>query len=101
MLIRMGIPYNCPEAGKTGGEEVMGFIQREGKNASAALAEERGVFPSYEGASMTGDEAEERTVTTIAPHGNPLHNRRMLIRHRALFAVSYVRTVMEAQSSLR
>ena len=45
MLIQMSVPYNSEKAIQLA-EEVMGFIQREGKNASAALAEERGVFPN-------------------------------------------------------
>src|SRR5512135_2590177 len=48
MLILMNIPYNSDRAIRLA-EDVMGFIQREGKDASAALAGERGVFPNYEG----------------------------------------------------
>jgi ribonucleoside-diphosphate reductase alpha chain len=48
LLISVGIPYNSEEAIQMS-EQVMSFIQRESKAASAALAEKRGNFPNYPG----------------------------------------------------
>jgi ribonucleoside-diphosphate reductase alpha chain len=48
MLIELGIPYDSEEALKVG-SEVMRFIHDEAGKASAALAEERSVFPAFGG----------------------------------------------------
>ncbi|MDH4226839.1 MAG: adenosylcobalamin-dependent ribonucleoside-diphosphate reductase [Deltaproteobacteria bacterium] len=64
MLIRLGIPYGS-EASLSTAEEVMGFINKTAKKASASLAKERGAYPSCE----AGHGARNATVTTIAPTG--------------------------------
>ncbi len=95
MLIQLGIRYNSDEAIQTA-EEVMSFIQTEGRLASGALAEERGVFPNY-ATSIFYDEMAVRnsTVTTIAPTGTLSIIAACSSGIEPLFAVSYVRTVME------
>jgi ribonucleoside-diphosphate reductase alpha chain len=95
MLIQLGVPYNSDTALKLA-EGVMEFIQREGKNASAAIAEERGVFQNYEGSIYDGKiKLRNSTVTTIAPTGTLSIIAGCSSGVEPLFAVSYVRTVME------
>jgi|WetSurMetagenome_2_1015567.scaffolds.fasta_scaffold00348_25 ribonucleoside-diphosphate reductase alpha chain len=95
MLIRLGIPYNSDQAIKLG-EEVMRFIQTEGRLASSALAEERGVFPNYPRSIFNGDmPVRNATVTTIAPTGTLSIIAGCSSGIEPIFAVSYVRTVME------
>ncbi len=95
MLIQMQIPYNSDKAVELA-EEVMGFIQAEGKKATSALAEERGVFPNYEDSIYNGRlKVRNATVTTIAPTGTLSIIAGCSSGIEPLFAVSYVRTVME------
>jgi len=48
MLYLLRVPYDSEE-GLRLAEEVMGFVRSEADNASEALAEERGVFPEWQG----------------------------------------------------
>ncbi len=100
MLIQLGVPYNSDKAILLA-EEVMGFIQKEGKNASAALAEERGVFPNYPESIYDGKMKQRNaTVTTIAPTGTLSILAGCSSGVEPLFAVSYVRNVMEGTKLL-
>ncbi len=101
MLIELGIPYNSEHALKLA-EDIMGFIRTEGKNASEVLAEERGAFPNYKGSIYAhgllgnGDKGlRNATITTIAPTGSLSIIAGCSSGIEPLFAVSYVRNVME------
>ncbi|MEW6066895.1 MAG: vitamin B12-dependent ribonucleotide reductase [Nitrospirota bacterium] len=95
MLIQLGVPYNSDAAIKLA-ESVMDVIYREAKNASALIAEERGVFPNYKGSIYDGKtKLRNATVTTIAPTGTLSIIASCSSGIEPLFAVSYIRTVME------
>lgn len=95
MLIQMGVPYNSDRAIQLA-DEVMGFIQREAKLASAGLAEQRGTFPNYPGSIYDGNmKLRNATVTTIAPTGTLSIIAGCSSGIEPLFAVSFVRNVME------
>jgi ribonucleoside-diphosphate reductase alpha chain len=69
LLLELGIPYDSDEALRLG-EEVMGFIQRIGHDASESLAVERGPFPRWSRSIYKdGKPLRNSTVTTIAPTG--------------------------------
>lgn len=97
MLIQLGIPYDTEEAVDLAGK-VMGFINDQGHTASQALAKTRGVFPNFKGSLYDKKDAPQirnATVTTIAPTGTISIMANASSGVEPLFAVSYVRQVMD------
>ena len=97
MLILLGIPYNSEEAIKLG-KKVMKFINDEGHLASQELAKHRGSFPNFKGSIFDKKDApsmRNATVTTIAPTGTISIISNASSGVEPLFAVSYIRTVMD------
>ncbi len=69
-LYKLGIPYNSEE-GCAFGEEIMKVLNDESHLASEMLAEERGVFPAWEGSDWEkeGRRLRNSYTTTVAPTG--------------------------------
>jgi ribonucleoside-diphosphate reductase alpha chain len=71
MLILLGIPYDSEKALEIA-NDIMRFINQEAHKASATLADERGVFPAFEGSIYNiASSLRQRNAscTTIAPTG--------------------------------
>jgi len=69
-LVELGVAYDSPQAAELA-DRVMARIRAGAERASARLAQERGVFPSYEGSrpAARGLRLRNATVTSIAPAG--------------------------------
>ncbi len=95
MLIQLGIPYNSQDALKLA-EDIMKFIHDEAINTSQRLALSRGVFPNHQH-SIYKDKIQLRnaTLTTIAPTGTLSIIAGCSSGIEPLFAVAFVRNVME------
>lgn len=95
-LIRLDIPYSSPRALKAA-QELMGFVQREGQAASQELGAHRGSFPAFKGSRLAqqGHKMRNATVTTIAPTGTISIVAGCSSGIEPLFAVSFVRDVLE------
>jgi ribonucleoside-diphosphate reductase alpha chain len=96
-LIKLGIRYDSEEA-LAKGEEIMKFIQERAVARSAAIAGKRGSFPNFEGSlwQQRGYAAmRNSTVTTVAPTGTISVIAGTSSGIEPLFAISYVRDVME------
>ena len=98
MLILLGIPYNTQEALNLA-DKVMARINKVGHDESQKLAERRGVFPNWSKSffyrDSDGPKMRNSTVTTIAPTGTISIIAGCSSGIEPLFAVSYVRTVMD------
>jgi len=96
MLYQLKIPYNSEEALETA-ERIMGFVQESAHEASQNLAEERGVFNHYDQSifKKQGIKYRNATTTTIAPTGTLSIIAECSSGIEPLFALSFVRNVMD------
>lgn len=100
MLTLLEIPYDSQEALDLA-ERVMAFIKEKGHAASRKLAETRGVFPLWKKSAFYNEETgvgtpmRNSTVTTIAPAGTISIIAGCSSGIEPLFAISYVRNVMD------
>ena len=97
MLIRLGIPYDSPEALDIA-RTVSSFLTEEARKASAELAAKRGPFPNYERSLWRRrgyPPLRNATVTTIAPTGSISIIAGTSSGIEPLFAISFFRNVLE------
>ena len=96
MLIQLGISYDSEEALETAGE-ISGFILQSAYSASTKLAGKRGRYPAWEGSVYKRDGIVMRHTapTTIAPTGTISIIAGVSSGIEPLFALSYVRNVMD------
>ncbi len=101
LLIRLGIPYNDPQALEVA-ERVMAFIQEKGKKASRELALKRGSFPNFDSSLLKNrwDAMRNATITTIAPTGTLSIIAGVSSGIEPVFALAFVRHVLDGKELL-
>ena len=100
MLIKLGIAYDSEEALRIA-ESVMKFIDTTATDASAELAEERGLFPAFDGSEYSlkgGPKLRNATRTTIAPTGTLSIIANCSSGIEPLFALSYMRHILDGDA---
>lgn len=101
-LVQMGVPYDSGEAVRIA-EQLAQFIEQEGHRMSQEIAAERGNFKNFGGSiwQKKGYKGmRNATVTTIAPTGTISVITDCSSGIEPLFAVVFVRNVMEGTKLL-
>jgi ribonucleoside-diphosphate reductase alpha chain len=95
-LYKMKLAYNSDE-GCTFGEEVMRVLNDESHLASEQLAEERGVFPAWEGSDWetAGRKMRNSYTTTVAPTGTISIIANCSGGIEPMFSLAFTRQVMK------
>jgi len=95
-LYRLGIPYDSA-AGCTWGEDVMRVLNEESHLASEMLAEERGVFPAWEGSDWQARGRRLRNSSTppVAPTGTISIIADCSGGIEPMFSLAFIRQVMK------
>jgi ribonucleoside-diphosphate reductase alpha chain len=99
LLIRMGLPYDSQEAFGLAGS-FMRFVRDRAREASAELADQRGVFPNFRGSIFDAPgmpRVRNATTTTIAPTGTLSIIADCSSGIEPLFGIAYKRYVMETE----
>ncbi|MDD5448273.1 MAG: vitamin B12-dependent ribonucleotide reductase [Actinomycetota bacterium] len=99
MLIKLGVAYDSEEALRWA-RDVMSFVSRISREASQALAAERGPFPEFHKSTYAEEgmaPLRNATTTTIAPTGTL-----SIIAHcssgiEPIFAVAYEKRVLDGE----
>ena len=97
MLIQLGIPYDSEKALATA-EKVMKFVGEEATKKSVEIGEERGSFLNFKGSLWEKEgykTIRNSTVTTVAPTGTISIIAGCSSGIEPIFAVAFVRNVME------
>ncbi|MHB1315495.1 MAG: vitamin B12-dependent ribonucleotide reductase [Christensenellales bacterium] len=98
LLFALSVPYDSEE-GIDQAEKIMSFIQETARKASCELAKKRGPFPLFEQSTLKGtDPIRNATTTTIAPTGTISIICGASSGAEPLFALSFVRNVMDNDS---
>lgn len=102
LLFQLSIPYDSNEGVDTA-EKIMRFIKVESRKASIALAEERGVFPSFEKSKFAkkGFKMRNATTTAIAPTGSISIIAGCTSGIEPAFALAYMQRVLETETILQ
>ena len=95
-LYKLAIPYNGEEGCKFG-EKIMQVLNDESHLASEALAEERGVFPAWEGSDWQklGRRLRNSYTTTVAPTGTISIIADCSGGIEPMFSLAFIRQVMK------
>jgi len=95
-LYKLGLAYDSVE-GTRFGEEVMRVLNDESHLASEALAEERGVFPAWDGSEWQarGKRVRNSYTTTVAPTGTISIIAGCSGGIEPMFSLAFIRQVMK------
>ena len=96
LLAKIGVPYDSQMAYDIG-EEIMRFTTTEARKMSHEMGRARGSFQGFADSIWTGgyDAMRNATVTSIAPTGTISMIAETSSGVEPLFALSYVKTVMD------